>query len=153
MCKVKIALTFTIAIAIMPLIVLLIGQLLGQSIGHWTSIIGVVLFIGIGIYLIFFEDEDKEEEKLEPNLVGLILILTTLSISLNELAVGFSIGMIGIPILLSVFLIDFQAFVFTFIGLTFGLRIKPYLDKWAEKIAGIIVGLLGVWLLLESFVH
>ncbi|MGE6260328.1 manganese efflux pump [Heyndrickxia sporothermodurans] len=56
--------------------------------------------IALAIWLIFFEDEDDEEGKLGRNLVGWSLIFTALSISLDQMAVGFSIGLIDIPIAL-----------------------------------------------------
>jgi manganese efflux pump family protein len=78
---------------------------------------------------------------------------TAVSISLDELAVGFSIGLIGVPIALTVILIAAQAFVFTFVGLTFGSKIKPYLGEWAEKLAGIVLGLLGLWIFFDALIH
>ncbi len=62
----------------------------------------------------FFENEDQQEEKLERNLVGWTLITTAVSISLDELAVGFSLGFVGVPTALTIFLIALQAFIFTF---------------------------------------
>jgi putative Mn2+ efflux pump MntP len=151
--KVKIALTFACAEAIMPLIGLLIGKVAGQIIGEWASLIGGIALLAVSVWLIFFEDEDDEEEKLERSLVGWTLIVTALSISLDELAVGFSIGLVGIPIVLTIVLIALQAFVFTFLGLTFGSKLKRYLGEWAEKLAGIVLGLLGLWILIDAILH
>lgn len=148
--KFKIALVFACAEAIMPLIGLFIGKGAGQFIGHGASLIGGVLLIGVSTWLIFFEDEDEEEEKLERNLIGWTLIITAISISLDELAVGFSIGLIDVPVALTIFLIALQAFLFTFLGLTFGSKLKPYLGEWSEKIAAIVLGLLGLWIIIES---
>lgn len=146
----KVALTFAFAEAVMPLIGLFIGKGFGQLIGHWASLIGGIALIAVSVWLIFFEDDDEEEEKLERDLIGWSLIVTALSISLDELAVGFSIGLIGIPVILTIILIALQAFVFTFLGLTLGSRLKPYLGEWAEKLAGTVLGLLGVWILIEA---
>lgn len=151
--KVRIALTFACAEAIMPLVGLLIGKGVGQLIGDWASFIGGVALLGVAIWLIFFEDEDDEEEKLERNLVGWTLIITALSISLDELAIGFSIGLIGVPIVLTIILIALQAFAFTILGLTFGSRLKRYLGEWAEKFAGVVIGLLGLWILIDAIAH
>lgn len=148
--KWKIAAVFVCAEAIMPLIGLLAGKGAGELIGHWASVIGGVLLIGVAVWLIFFEDEDEEEEKLELNLLGWTLILTALSISLDELAVGFSIGLVGVPVALTIVLIALQSLLFTFLGLTFGSKIKSYMGEWSEKMAGIVLGLLGAWVLIES---
>ncbi|SEB45602.1 manganese efflux pump [Paenibacillus sp. GP183] len=147
--KLKIAVVFACAETIMPLIGLFIGKGAGQLVGNWASLIGGLLLIGVSIWLIFFEDEE-EEEKLERNLIGWTLIMTALSISLDELAVGFSIGLVGVPVALTIFLIALQAFFFTFLGLTFGSKFKPYMDEWSEKIAGLVLGLLGLWIIIES---
>jgi manganese efflux pump family protein len=151
--KAKIALTFACAEALMPLIGLFIGKGAGRLIGNWASLVGGVALLAVAVWLIFFEDEDEEEEKLERNLVGWTLILMALSISLDELAVGFSIGLVGVPITLTIVLIALQAFVFTLAGLTFGSKLKPYLGEWAEKLAGVILGLLGIWILIDAIVQ
>lgn len=148
----KIALVFASAEALMPLVGLFVGKGLGQLIGHWASLFGGIALLIVAVWLIFFEDDDEEEEKLERGLVGWSLIVTALSISLDELAVGFSIGLIGIPVILTIILIAIQAFVFTFLGLTFGAKLKPYLGEWSEKLAGIVLGLLGIWILTEAIV-
>lgn len=151
--KVRIALTFAAAEAFMPLIGLLMGKGAGHLMGDWASFIGGIALLGVAIWLIFFEDEDDEEEKLGRNLAGWTLIITALSISLDELAVGFSIGLIGIPVVLTIILVALQAFVFTILGLTFGARLKRYLGEWAEKFAGIILGILGLWILTAATLH
>ena len=148
--KVRIALTFSFAEALMPLIGLFIGKGAGHLIGNWASLVGGAALITVAVWLIFFENEDEEEEKLERTLVGWTLIITALTISLDELAVGFSIGLVGVPIVLTIILIAIQAFIFTFLGLTFGSKLKPYLGEWAEKLAGIVLGLLGSWILIET---
>lgn len=151
--KVKIALTFAGAEAVMPVVGLIIGQTAGRVIGDWASLIGGLAVLGVAVWLMFFEDEDAEEEKLERDLVGWTLILTALSISLDELAVGFSIGMIGVPVALTILLVAVQAFIFTLVGLTFGAKLKRYFGEWAEKFGGRILGLLGLWITIEAIVH
>ncbi|MDP9729695.1 manganese efflux pump MntP [Alicyclobacillus tolerans] len=151
--KLKVALTFACAEALMPLIGLFIGKGAGQFIGQSASLIGGVALLAVAVWLIFFEDEDEAEKELERNLVGWTLVVTALSISVDELAVGFSIGLVGVPITLTIALIALQAFIFTFIGLTFGSKLKPFLGEWAEKLAGIVLGLLGIWVLIGAFIH
>jgi putative Mn2+ efflux pump MntP len=146
--KFKIAIVFACAEAIMPLIGLFIGKGAGMIVGYWASLIGGLFLMGVAIWLIFSEDE--EEEKMERNLVGWTLVMTAVSISLDELAVGFSIGLVGVPIALTVFLISLQAFIFTFLGLTFGAKLKPFLAEWSEKVAGVVLGLLGLWIVTEA---
>lgn len=151
--KVKIALTFACAEAIMPFVGLLIGQVAGRLIGDFASVVGGIILMGVAAWLIFFENEDEEGEKLEGTLSGWTLILTALSISLDELAVGFSIGLVGVPVPLTIILIALQAFIFTLVGLTFGGKLKRYLGEWAEKLPGVVLALLGVWMIIDAFVR
>lgn len=151
--KAKIALTFACAEALMPLVGLFIGKVAGRLVGHWAGLIGGIALLGVAVWLIFFEDEDEEEEKLERSLVGWTLVLTALSISVDELAVGFSIGLIGVPIAITIILVALQAFLFTWFGLTLGSKLKRYLGEWSEKLAGVVLGLLGIWILVDAILH
>jgi len=148
--KTKIALTFASAEALMPLIGLLVGSAAGQLIGRYAGALGGVALVVIAIWLLFFGDEDEEQEKFARQFRGRTLLLTALSISMDELAVGFSIGLIGVPVTLTIVLIAVQAFLFTILGLTFGSRLKRYLGEWAETLAGIVLGLLGLWIVADA---
>lgn len=144
---IKIAIVFACAEGIVPLIGLFIGQTEGKFIGEWTSIIGGLTLVAVSIWLIFFLEHGAEEGR---NFVRSILMASVISISLNELSVGIYIGLIGVPVFLTFILIVFQAFVFTIIGLTFGRSFKPYLGEYSKKIAGVILGLLGLLILVET---
>lgn len=148
--RLRIALTFACAEALMPLVGLLIGQGAGHLVGRWASLAGGIALIVVAVWLIFMADEDVEEAPLGGTLIGWTLVITALSISLDELAVGFSIGLIGVPVILTIVLIALQAFIFTVVGLTFGSKLKPYLGEWSEKLAGIVLGLLGIWIVLDT---
>lgn len=90
--------------------------------------------------------------RLQRNLKGWALILTALSVSLDELAVGFSIGLVGVPIALTIILVALQSFLFTMIGLAFGSALRPLLGEWTEKLAGMVLLLLGLWIGIEAVV-
>jgi len=151
--RLRIGLTFALAEAMMPLIGLGIGKTLDSFIGIWASLLGGIALLTVAVWLIFFEDEDDEEEKLKRNLIGWTLVVTALSISLDELAVGFSIGLIGVPVAPTIALIAVQAFLFTLLGLTFGAKLKPILGEWSEKLTAIVLGLLGIWIIVDAICH
>ncbi len=148
--RVRIALTFACAEALMPMLGLWTGQAAGGVIGNWASLAGGVALLAVAVWLLFFADEDDEQEGLERNLAGWALIAAAFGISVDELAVGFSIGLIGVPIGLTIGLISIQAFLFTLIGITFGNRLRRYLGEWTEKLAGFALGLLGLWILVGA---
>jgi putative Mn2+ efflux pump MntP len=86
-------------------------------------------------------------------------LLLTLSISLDELAIGFSLGAVSLslpggkaisPITLCL-VIGLQGFIITLIGLTLGralgTQLKP-VKEWLELLSGFLLIGLGTWLFL-----
>jgi manganese efflux pump family protein len=78
------------------------------------------------------------------------LWLAGLSVSLDELAIGFSLGVLKAPIGVSLGYISIQAFAFTWIGLSLGQRLGKQLRERAELAAGIILLVLGLALMAEA---
>ena len=148
----RLGLTFASAEAVMPLLGLEIGQALGSLLGDWTSLAGGAALLIIGSWMARFKREE-EDKQLSHKLAGWVLVATALSVSVDELAVGFTLGLVGVPIALTVVLIALQAFLFTVLGLTFGAKLKPHLEEGAERGAGIALVLLGLWVYLETLVH
>ncbi|WAH38151.1 manganese efflux pump MntP [Alicyclobacillus dauci] len=151
--KWRVATTFAFVEAFMPLIGLVVGRSAGHLVGSYASFVGGVLLILLAIWLTFFDHDDDDNTKFERDLIGWTLILTALTVSLDELAVGFSVALVGVPVLVTIILIALQAFLFTMIGITFGARLKPLFGEWAEKVAGCVLGVLGIWILAEAVLH
>jgi putative Mn2+ efflux pump MntP len=81
---------------------------------------------------------------------GLAVIGLGLSISLDELAIGFTIGLLGLPIVLIVILIGLQAFIAAQLGHRLGARLGERVAEGAEKLAGIALVALGAALLVQQ---
>ncbi|MBD3919048.1 manganese efflux pump [Paenibacillus sp. PR3] len=148
--KLKTALVFASAESLMPIAGMIIGGALGHYFKGAISVIGALLLLVVAIYFIFFEREEDDNTAFEQSMDVWPLIAVAIGISLDELAVGFTAGLMQAPIVLTIILIATQSFAFTMIGVTFGAKFKPYLGEWAEKASGIALGLMGVWMLLEN---
>lgn len=147
--RVKVAIAFTAAEALMPLVGVSLGHVVGAALGEWSSFIGAVALLAVAAWFIFV-DHDAGAGQSQMGAMSLTSILgLALSISIDELAAGFSIGLIGIPAALTIVLIAIEAVVFSVAGLALGRRLKPYLGEWTEKLAGIVLGVLGVWILIQ----
>jgi len=70
------------------------------------------------------------------------------SISLDELAIGFSAGLLRLPIPAMVIAIAAQAFIVTQIGLRLGDRVGEAMREATEKLAGAALIALGAILLV-----
>lgn len=142
----RLALSFSLAEAAMPLVGLGVGKWMGYILGIWASLASGLALLGLSLWFLFFQGEEKEERKLGRNLVGWTLVVTALSISADEFAVGFSIGLMDVPVFITILLIALQAFLFTVVGLTLGRTFASYLGEWSEKVGGAVLGGLGLWL-------
>lgn len=151
--KLRIALVFAAVESLMPIAGIIIGGALGLFFQGMISLIGALLLIGVAVYILVFDRDEDENEALRQPLAGWTLFAVAIGISLDELAVGFSAGLMQAPIVLTLLLIAIQSFTFSLIGVMFAAKIKPYLGEWAEKIAGVVLGLLGLWMLVENLTY
>jgi len=72
-----------------------------------------------------------------------------MSISLDELAIGFSAGLLRLPIAALVIAVAAQALIATQIGVRLGSRAGERTREATEKLAGAALIVLGIVLLLE----
>src|ERR1700674_5115414 len=93
----QIVLAFGLCDGLAPLAGLLIGQSFVKYIGAWTEYLGPVMLGAYGIYVIYVarhyaEGDDREQD-------GWMVLGIPLSLSLDNLIAGASLGMLGFPLL------------------------------------------------------
>ncbi len=131
----------------MPLVGLAVGAVIGGVIGGFADYVAVVALAVLGVYVLL-ADEAKEEARVArfAQSSGLTLVAVGLSVSLDELAIGFALGLARVPILPALILIAVQAFVVSQVGFGLGRRIGESVREGAERLAG--VALIGIAVLL-----
>jgi putative Mn2+ efflux pump MntP len=149
--RLRIALLFTGFEAAMPLVGLGLGAPLGRAIGGTADYIAIAVLLGFGLYTLLGADA-REEQKLGQlvQMSGLGALILGVSISLDELAIGFTLGLLRLPAGLVVILIALQAFVVAQLGLRVGARLSATLREGAERLAGVVLTGLAVVLLAEK---
>jgi putative Mn2+ efflux pump MntP len=80
---------------------------------------------------------------------GVALLGLGLSISADELAIGFSVGLARLPVVPVIIAIGVQAFVAVPLGVRLGARVGERLREAAERIAGAALIALGLFLIAE----
>jgi putative Mn2+ efflux pump MntP len=131
----------------MPLLGLLLGHALGHLVGNATDYPAIAVLAMLGIWMLLNEDEHESERVAQLAAGrGLVLIALGISISLDELAMGFTIGLLHLSLWLAIVLIGAQAFLFAQLGIRLGARVNETLRERAEQLAG--VALLGLAALL-----
>ncbi|MDQ2828619.1 MAG: manganese efflux pump MntP family protein [Chloroflexota bacterium] len=151
--RLRLALTFAMAEGLMPAVGLLLGRPLGAAIGGWALYIAAVLLIGTGVWMLRegLEDDDDDERGGEASKImsaatarGLPLVGIALSVSLDELAMGFSFGVLRVAVAPALIAIALQALVVSLGGQWIGQRMGAALGERAEVLAGVALCLLGV---------
>ena len=131
----------------MPVVGLLVGRALGAIVGGAADYVAIAVLGLLGIWMLR-SDDDTEGERVGALVSGhgLALLALGLSISLDELTIGFTIGLLHLSLWLAVVLIGAQAFLFAQIGMRLGSRLNETLRERAEQLAA--VALLGLAVLL-----
>jgi putative Mn2+ efflux pump MntP len=123
----------------MPVIGLLVGAGLGRVIGDWSEYVAIAALVGLGAYMLWARDEDEERVRKLATSRGPAMIALGLSVSLDELAIGFSLGLLNVPIVPAIVLIAAQAFVVSQVGFALGTRIGEATREGAERLAGAVL--------------
>ena len=135
----------------MPVIGLLLGHVLGHAVGTAADYLAAAALFALGTWMLTSGEQD-EGERVAALIAnnGLALVALGASISLDELAMGFTIGLLHLSIVLALILIGAQAFIVAQLGLRLGARLGEAVREAAEKIAGLALIGLGVLVLVEK---
>jgi manganese efflux pump family protein len=152
--RLRISLVFVVFEGGMPLIGLGLGTALARGIGQVAGYLAGAAVIAIGAWMLLAEDQDEQDKagRLATSR-GLALIALGVSISLDELAIGFTIGLAHLPVTAVIVAIALQAFIAAQLGLAIGARIGERSRERAEQVAGIALILLGAYLITEQLVR
>jgi putative Mn2+ efflux pump MntP len=154
--RIRVTLVFTAFEAGMPIVGVLIGRAAGALIGGWAGYLGIGFLFAAGSLLLRPGQDGAGESRrlrLLSHARGLAILDLGLSISVDELTIGLSAGLLGFSILLTVLWIGVQAFVATQVGLRLGARLGEEVRERAEWIAGVALILVAVVLLVLKLTH
>ncbi|TNF51887.1 MAG: manganese efflux pump [Deltaproteobacteria bacterium] len=135
--------------ALMPVIGWLAGLTVMQWVEAWDHWIAFSLLAIIGGRMIYeaFSDEEKTDDR-DPT-KGLSLVLLSIATSIDALAVGFSLSVIGVSIWIPALIIGLVAGVLTLVGMLLGGRIG---DRWGSRVeifGGMVLIAIGIKILIE----
>src|ERR1700749_483956 len=145
----QIALAFGLCDAVAPLVGLLVGHSLVEDLGAWGEYLGPVVLCAYGAYVIYVarrcgaEDADGDSRW--------VVLGLPLSMSLDNLIAGTSLGMIGFPLWLSVAVIGAMSSLMSLAGLWLGKRAVNLLKIKTETLGGVALILIAITLALDMF--
>ncbi len=134
----------------MPVVGWLAGISVAQWIGgvdHWIAFGLLAAIGGKMIYEAFGGDEETRLTK-DPTR-GASLVLLSVATSIDALAVGLSLALLGVRIWYPAVVIGLVAFAFTAAGLHLGRRFGSLFGRRVEILGGLILIGIGIKILLE----
>ena len=116
---------------------------------HWVAF-GLLAFVGIHMIREAF-DHDTSEKRKKDHTKGITLVILSIATSIDALAVGFSLSLLGVSIWTPAIIIGIVAGIFTIIGLQIGEKIgsAKQLSRYAETIGGGVLIAIGFNILHE----
>ncbi|MBE0646131.1 MAG: manganese efflux pump [Bacteroidetes bacterium] len=117
-----------------------------EAADHW---IAFGLLSVIGGHMVWNAFRNEEEIQKKDMTRGWALISLSIATSIDALAVGLTLSMIDVQILLPALLIGVVAGLMSFVGIRLGERVSRSIGNHMEYIGGIILILIGVRIVLE----
>lgn len=150
--QLRISALFTLFEGGMPVIGLLAGRPLGTALGSGAEYLAIAVLIAFGLFTLLYDEAEEERAERLRDTRGFGAIVLGISVSLDELAIGFTLGLLRLPVIPVLVAIAVQTFVVSQLGMRLGNRISERFRELAEKLAGLVLAGLGVGLLIERLV-
>ncbi len=135
------AILFGLFEAGMPIVGMWLGQDLSHLIGGKAKFIGIGVLALVGIYSLV-KHSDADETVLRG--LGWKTLMLAAALSLDNLTVGFALGMIRLPIAVAAMIFGIISLVMTLIGLELGRYIGSRVRVDADKLSGAVLLLTAV---------
>jgi len=135
--------------ALMPVIGWLAGQTVVRFVSAWDHWIAFALLVLIGGRMIREAMSGEEKAGDRDPTRGLSLVMLSIATSIDALAVGFSLSVIGVSIWFPAFIIGLVAGALTVVGMLVGRRIG---DRWGPRVeilGGVVLIVIGTRILFE----
>ncbi|AIG28713.1 manganese efflux pump [Brevibacillus sp. 7WMA2] len=131
----------------MPLLGIAIGSYLSDIVGDIAIFIGGSILILLGVHMlwsVFFGENEGSIVKTS----GLGLILFAISVSLDALSVGFSLGLMTVNKWLAVSMFGIVGGMMSCAGLLLGRSVGGWMGEYSEIIGGVILLIFGLKFIL-----
>jgi manganese efflux pump family protein len=128
----------------MPIIGWLAGGQLAAYFGQYDHWVAFALLAYVGGHMLWEAHSEKKAENDRDPTRGLMLVGLSIATSLDALAVGVSMAFLGVRVWIPAIVIGIVTAALSAIGITFGGRIGPRWEHWAEAAGGIVLILIGL---------
>ncbi|RJX19638.1 MAG: manganese efflux pump [Desulforudis sp.] len=132
---------------LLPIFGFWLGELFGRVAGQWAAYVGAGVLFYLGVKMII--DSFKQEAVVSPSaLTGLFgIVLLGLSVSLDALSVGFTLGVAGGQLFLVAGVIGIVAGLMTASAFILAKWVQGWVGQRAQLVGGVVLVGVGIRLL------
>jgi manganese efflux pump family protein len=147
--RVRVAVIFGLFEAGMPIVGILVGHGAEHSLGRTTRYVGGALLVAVGLWILLEARRahrgrsDEQQPQPEPQPMAR-LILTALGLSIDNLVVGFGLGVTKAPLALALVVFAVVSVGLSLAGLEVGRRLGAQLQRRSDEIAAIVLIAVGI---------
>ena len=141
--RLRVAIIFGFFEAAMPLLGLLVGHRVADSVGSASSSLGGGLLIATGLYALVQARRGASDEEPRSTSSG-SLVLNGAALSIDNLVVGFALGAYQVPLAVAAIVIAVVSVGMSLIGLEIGRRLGRSVEQWSADLGGGVLVLVGV---------
>ena len=145
--RVQLIASFGLCDALAPLVGLLVGKSIVSYVGGWSEHLGPLLLCGYGAYVIYVARRSTEEGVEESRWIILGLPLT---LSLDNLVAGASLGLIGFRVLISIAIIGSMSSLMSALGMMLARTAVNWLRVKTELFAGVVLVFIGLTFVIDK---
>jgi putative Mn2+ efflux pump MntP len=141
----RVAVVFGLWDGFSPLVGLLIGRYFGREIGPAADILGPIVLLVYGLYLVVRSLQTEAPEDLDERMA---LFGIPLSLSLDNLLAGTGLGMLGFPPVFTAAVFGTITALMTFVGLQLGGVAARFIPIRSDLLSGMGLSIMAVVLAL-----
>jgi putative Mn2+ efflux pump MntP len=151
--KLRLALHFGIFQALMPLLGWLVGATAIQFIGqfdHWIAL-GLLGYVGMNMILSGLKRSaggSSSDQPCNDPSRGRTLVMLSIATSIDAFAVGLSLGLLKVLVLLPALFIGLVTFTLSIAGLFLSQKLGEKFGKWMEIAGGVVLIAIGLRILI-----
>ena len=130
---------------IMPFLGIVVGKLISEQIGDWTTLAGGLLLFGIGAHMLFSAFNHEYAKVVQT--AGFGLLILALSVSIDSFSVGLSLGLSGVKTALTLILFGASSMILTWAGMFLGRKVHGLIGAYSELLGGSILCGFGLYIM------
>ncbi|WP_174520811.1 manganese efflux pump MntP [Alicyclobacillus acidiphilus] len=133
------AIIFAVFEAIMPIIGMVIGESVAGGIGQKAKYIGIAVLVIMALYSLLRKDNGEDEASRAARAQGAKILFLAIALSLDNLTVGFGVGMFDAPLGLAAIVFGVISLLMTLAGLELGRFLGKRISVSPDKLSGVVL--------------